>query len=305
MAEGADPRGIHEQPAATGGEQLVLTHSLIDFARAELRTYKASVRKGGRLTDERLAQAIRSCPGIDPPDFSAETLRRFLKNEPQQHGDDFLRAIVLFLLHEKWITRADIAARDRDVNMRAAIALQSFLGATPGKKTVEFHMELEGTFVSYSVIPGQFIQTLLYVFRDTDLPCLRVLEEVEHYGTPAAEFILNETNGLSSTFYPKVADLLKTHAQQIGRTRYSSGFGVADAKFISFTLRSELTGDVTAYLVHTLAPDEYPDRFDVMLATRCTGWAMFKGRAEPLCELHRAGSDVATALGIPTRLGWN
>ena len=52
MAGRTAPRQILGQAAAGEGVQFILTNSLIGFLRAELLTYKATVRRSGRsLTD--------------------------------------------------------------------------------------------------------------------------------------------------------------------------------------------------------------------------------------------------------------
>ena len=205
----------------------------------------------------------------------------------------------MFLLHEKWITQTDIDAHNKDPYLRAAVSLQSFLGMQPGKKGVEFYHEIQGAYVHFRIIPDRFVRIVLYVSPQHDPPFLRATEEISYYRAAAADFILKKAEGLSSASYHRVGQLLQTHAEQVGRTLYSFGFGIADPKMISFLLRNELTGDTTAYLVHTLAPHAIDDYPDLMVSTRYTGWAMSEGRAEPPCEMRRVLA-IHGHLSIPT-----
>jgi hypothetical protein len=276
MSGTAPPRGfLARRPAAKSGGP-ALTDSLIEFLRAELRTYKATVRKRGRkLSDDRLAQEIQFCPAIDPPvEFGQETLRRFLKDIPQEHGDEFFRAIATFLLHEKWITQADIDGHDQDVNLRAAVAMQFFFGAQPQEDPPAFYRSISGVYMQYACIPGRIVEVTLVISIHKKPPILRIQEQEDHFRTVASEFIMRETDGLNMAKHARIAMLLKSHAQRVGTSRRSSGFGVADDKIVSFFLRSELTGDATAYLVDAIQSFEDGASIDRFRSSRYVGWTM-------------------------------
>ncbi len=277
---------------AIDASRVRISNSLIDFLRAELRLYKAAVRKRrSGFTDQKLADEIQFCPALaSPPSFSPETLRRFLNNIPQQHGDAFFRVIIVFLLHEKWIAPADLAAHDKDAISRTAVAMQEFFGSAPETMTALFR-QLEGTYVRYALAPARIVRISFTLTLRHDPPVLRALEEQVFYATTAAEHVLRETGGLHPDSYRTLHRLLASHAQQEGASRYSAGFGVADANATAFFVRSELTGGGTIYLVNGLSYDQQRNRVETMRSTRYTGTA--EGGTEGGFEFFRSNSDLA------------
>jgi hypothetical protein len=248
--------------------------------------------------DSTLTDAILGCSAVPENwEFGDETLRRFLKNAPQPPGQQMVRAIVIFLLDRKWITRTDIAAHDKDPALRAGIALQSFLVSDPGAKTLEFHKELSGSYVRYAVLPGRFLRTVLQISAHKDPPVLRVSQRENEYRTSAAERILRETLGLRPELFSKMEKLLRAHAQEVGSTRYSFGFAVAGVSAIAAVLRNELSGATTAYLVDSI---EFGDSEDSMVkfnAVRYTGWGAAAGPPDPAFSMRRIPGDFAELAG--------
>ena len=300
MVGTAAPRGIlAPSPDATDG--LPITDSLVDFLRAELRIYKASVRaRGGRHSDATLAMAIRDCPGVSQEvNFSPETLRRFLTNFDQAQGNEFIAAVAAFLLHQKWITEADIRAHDKDARLRAGVALQGFFGAVPHAKTLLFYRELAGRYVRYALLPGRIVKVLVNIGIHKDPPVLRFSEQEWHYRSSAVESILRETDNFHPDRQAKTTNFLRTHAELVGAPRYSLGFGIADASQISFFARTELSGRASILLIDRLRAFTEKGALTRFRFMRYDGWSMEETSGQqqeaetlPLSEMYRTTEQV-------------
>jgi hypothetical protein len=280
--------------------RLPLTGTLVDFLRAELLTYRAVMRRKdfGTWTDSTLTDAILGCPAVpDDWQFGDETLRRFLKNSAQPPGEQMLRAVAIFLLEKKWITRGDIGAHDKDPVLRAGIALQSFFTSDRKPKTLDFHKELGGTYIRYGVLPGRFVRTVLRISAHADPPVLRVSQRENVFRTSAAERILQETLGLRPQLFRKIENLLRSHAQEVGTTRYAFGFAVAGPTIVSAFLKNELGGEAVAYLVDAIGFGESDGLAGEFNAVRYAGWSSDGKTSEPTFRMQRVPEDVAELAG--------
>ncbi|MGE3147792.1 MAG: hypothetical protein AB7K04_01875 [Pseudorhodoplanes sp.] len=288
------PSGIDGIDAAVAS--LEVTDTLIAFLRTTLRLYKAVTRRGEKWSDRALASTIVSCRAVPQGvDFDQETLRRFLKNDGQVHRADFIRAIAAFLLSEKWLTPADLAAHDKDVELRTAVALQSFVPALPAAKAAEFHQELSGRYVRYAIAAGRILKIDLTITAVPDAPVLRVSQRERQYAAVAAEDILTEAATLTPESNREIERLLGSHATEMGAPQYALGFGIAGPDLIACLVKDELHRRVTAYLVDSVAWDDDEAHVASMNAVRYSGWGDRPDRTEARFAMCRIPFETESA----------
>jgi hypothetical protein len=245
----------------------------MEFLRATLRLYKNATRRGQKWTDRDLADAILDCPGLPPAvRFDQETLRRFLKGDRQNHGADFLRATAAFLLHEKWITAAALAMHDKDIELRTAVALQSFLLPAASGKTAQFLAELDGFYIRYALAAERIIKTVLTVSSVADASVLRVTQREHQYRTSASEYIMEQAITPSLDTGTSIERRLLSHATEHGSPQFAFGFGVAGTGAVAFMVRDERRSAATVYLADILAYGAYEDAVQRISAIRYSGW---------------------------------
>ena len=132
-------------------------------------------------------------------------------------------------------------------------------------------------------------------------PLLRVGQLENEYSTSAAEMILRETDGLRPALHSRLDHLLRTHAREVGGTRYSFGFAVVGPGVISAFLKNELHNTPTVYLVDSIAMDE-EGAVTKLNAVRYTGWGIDRRMCDSDVEMHRIPS-VYVQIGRETHIG--
>ncbi|SDL60384.1 hypothetical protein [Aliiruegeria lutimaris] len=143
-------------PALDG---LAVTDELKAFIRQELGRYRAfrSADDGEAPSVTQLAGEIEAADGT--VEFGTETLRRFLKNEPQKTRAGTIKAIARYLIAKDWLQPKDLELYTGSDHLRAALALGEFFKVRSRKTVHDFYKSLSRSFAQITLAADRVIRT--------------------------------------------------------------------------------------------------------------------------------------------------
>lgn len=277
---------------------LDINEGLIAFLRQELRRYRFSqIENGKKLPVAVLAGEILAID--DRLDFSPETLRRFLNDEPQKTEDATLRAIAHFLVGEDWLTIDELEGAGRKVDYRAAMALSEFLGIRRNKPNTEFCRGLVGRYRQYGFDIDRFIVREWHLQYEEDAGYLRIAEIVTHYEVDPLDPVLNRLmkNGIAINDVMGLNRMTLNNKPRIGARKTASGIGAADEKNLLFFMADARLGRSRISNILSVAFDD-DDNVIGLGGTQYRGWTAISAPAQ--IDFTEPQSMSSMRSGIPT-----